>query len=162
MRLCARNGNDITARYPELRELGRALGARTAILDGEIVAFDAEGRPSFERLQSRMHLANEAAVRRAVRDIPIAYVLFDVLYLDGHTTFALPYTERRALLEGLALAARTGRPPATDRGRRARCCGPAPTRASRASSPSGSTRATSPGARAAVGQGQEQAPPVRW
>jgi len=103
VRLCSRNGNDITARYPELRELGRALGARPAILDGEIVAFDAEGRPSFERLQSRMHLANEAAVRRAVRDIPIAYVLFDVLYLDGHTTFALPYTERRVLLEGLAL-----------------------------------------------------------
>jgi len=103
VRLCSRNGNDITSRYPELRELGRALGARPAILDGEIVAFDAEGRPSFERLQSRMNLANEAAVRRAVRDVPIAYMLFDVLYLDGHTTFALPYVERRELLEGLEL-----------------------------------------------------------
>jgi bifunctional non-homologous end joining protein LigD len=103
VRLCSRNGNDITSRYPELRALGRALGARPAILDGEIVAFDAEGRPSFERLQSRMHLANEAAVRRAVRDVPIAYVLFDLLYLDGHTTCARPYTERRALLEGLEL-----------------------------------------------------------
>ena len=104
VRLCSRNGNDITARYPELRDLGRVLGARPAILDGEITAFDAEGRPSFERLQSRMHLANEAAVRRAVRDVPIAYMLFDLLYLDGHTTFARTYTERRELLEGLELS----------------------------------------------------------
>jgi bifunctional non-homologous end joining protein LigD len=104
MRLCSRNGNDITSRYPELRALGRALGARPAILDGEIVAFDADGGPSFERLQARMHLASDAAVRRAVRDVPIAYVLFDVLYLDGHTTCALPYTERRALLEALELS----------------------------------------------------------
>jgi bifunctional non-homologous end joining protein LigD len=103
VRLCSRNGNDITARYPELRDLGRALGARRAILDGEIVAFDPDGRPSFERLQARMNLANEAAVRRAVRDVPIAYVLFDVLYLDGRTTCALPYAERRALLEDLEL-----------------------------------------------------------
>ncbi|HEX3318112.1 MAG TPA: DNA ligase D [Solirubrobacteraceae bacterium] len=103
VRLCSRNGNDITSRYPELRDLGRALGARRAILDGEIVAFDPDGRPSFERLQARMNLANEAAVRRAVRDVPIAYVLFDVLYLDARTTCALPYTERRALLEGLDL-----------------------------------------------------------
>ena len=103
VRLCSRNGNDITSRYPELRDLGRALGARPAILDGEIVAFDAEGRPSFERLQSRMHLASDAAVRRAVRDVPIAYVLFDVLYLDGRQLCARPYHERRELLESLDL-----------------------------------------------------------
>ena len=103
VRLCSRNGNDITSRYPELRDLGRALGARPAILDGEIVAFDAEGRPSFERLQSRMHLASDAAVRRAVRHVPIAYVLFDVLYLDGRQLCARPYHERRELLESLDL-----------------------------------------------------------
>ncbi|MFL5849942.1 MAG: DNA ligase D [Solirubrobacteraceae bacterium] len=103
VKLCSRNGNDISSRYPELRDLGRALGARPAILDGEIVAFDAEGRPSFERLQSRMHLVSDAAVRRAVRDVPIAYVLFDVLYLDGRQLCARPYRERRELLESLDL-----------------------------------------------------------
>ncbi|MFL5836146.1 MAG: DNA ligase D [Solirubrobacteraceae bacterium] len=103
VKLCSRNGNDISSRYPELRDLGRALGARPAILDGEIVAFDAEGRPSFERLQSRMHLVSDAAVRRAVRDVPIAYVLFDVLYLDGRQLCARPYQERRELLESLDL-----------------------------------------------------------
>jgi bifunctional non-homologous end joining protein LigD len=103
IRLCSRNGNDITARYPELRDLGRVLGARPAILDGEIVAFDADGRPSFERLQSRMHLASDAAVRRAVRATPIAYVLFDVLYLDGRSLLGRSYRERREALDRLEL-----------------------------------------------------------
>src|SRR5919204_506356 len=53
-----RSGRDITSRYPELGALGSALAAREALLDGEIAAFDAEGRPSFERLQHRMHLAS--------------------------------------------------------------------------------------------------------
>ena len=57
LRLGSRNGNDITPRYPELRELGRALGSHEAVLDGEVVAFGADGKPSFQRLQSRMHLA---------------------------------------------------------------------------------------------------------
>src|SRR3954452_2605513 len=56
LRLESRNRNDITPRYPELRELGRALGAAQAVLDGEVVAFDEDGRPSFQHLQGRMHL----------------------------------------------------------------------------------------------------------
>ena len=56
----SRNGNDITPRYPELRELGRALGSHEAVLDGEVVAFGPDGQPSFQRLQSRMHLASSA------------------------------------------------------------------------------------------------------
>jgi bifunctional non-homologous end joining protein LigD len=103
VRLTSRNGRDITPRYPELRGLGRALGALPAILDGEVVAFDDRGRPSFERLQGRMHLASDAAVRRAMRDSPVVFVLFDVLYLDGHMTCELTYRERRELLEGLEL-----------------------------------------------------------
>ena len=104
IRLVNRNGRDASRQYPELRELGRAVGARDLILDGEIVTFDENGRPSFERLQSRMHLASESAVRRRMEDIPAAYMIFDVLYLDGHSTMSLPYTERRRLLdEELAL-----------------------------------------------------------
>lgn len=104
LRLESRNGNDITARYPELRELGRALGAHEAVLDGEVVAFDAEGRPSFQRLQGRMHLAGERAVRRAMTENPIAYVLFDLLHLDGRSLLGEPYTVRREALEALALS----------------------------------------------------------
>ena len=69
--LQGRNFTDFTPRYPEVRPLARELGARRVILDGEIVAFDAEGRPSFERLQTRMHLASDSAVKRRVRDTPV-------------------------------------------------------------------------------------------
>ena len=111
IRLEARSGRDITARYPELRDLGRALGSREVVLDGEVVAFDPQGRPDFGRLQGRMHLASEAAVRRRMRDTPVTYVAFDVLYLDGRSTFSMPYTERRALLDELGLEGPAWRAP---------------------------------------------------
>jgi bifunctional non-homologous end joining protein LigD len=112
MRLEARSGRDISARYPELRELGRALAGRDAVLDGEVVAFDAEGRPSFQKLQSRMHLTSEHAVRRLAQSDPVHYVIFDVLWLDGHSLCALPYTERREKLLELGLDGPTWRTPA--------------------------------------------------
>ncbi len=58
VRLESRNLNDISDSYPELARLGRALGSHSAILDGEIVAFDEEGRPSFGALQQRMHVSS--------------------------------------------------------------------------------------------------------
>jgi bifunctional non-homologous end joining protein LigD len=103
LRLESRNGRDITPRYPELRELGRALGAREAIVDGEVVAFGEDGRPSFQRLQGRMHLTSDHAVRRLAEREPVAYVIFDLLYLDGHSLMALPYLERRERLLELGL-----------------------------------------------------------
>ena len=104
LRLESRNLNDISAQYPEVRPLNRALSSHSAVLDGEIVAFDrAGGRPSFERLQQRMHLTGEAQIRRRAQDHPVVYVIFDLLYLDGHDLMALPYSERRARLEELAL-----------------------------------------------------------
>jgi bifunctional non-homologous end joining protein LigD len=99
----SRNGNDVTSAYPELREFNRALGSHEAILDGEIVAFDEQGRPSFQALQSRMHLRGEAAIRRLAQTEPVTYVLFDLLWLDGHSLMDLPYTERRARLQALKL-----------------------------------------------------------
>ena len=118
-----RNGRDTTATYPELRELGRAVGTLQVILDGEIVAFDEDGRPSFERLQGRMHLASDSAVRRRMEDIPVAYMIFDVLFLDGHSTLTLPYTERRRLLdEQLKLDGPHWRTPALPRRVTARRC----------------------------------------
>ena len=114
--LRGRNGSDFTPRYPEVRELARRLGARRVILDGEVVALDDQGRPSFERLQARMHLASDSAVRRRMRDIPATYMIFDLLYLDGHSTLSLTYEERRELLERLELEGPAWRAPAYHRG----------------------------------------------
>jgi bifunctional non-homologous end joining protein LigD len=114
--LQGRNFTDFTPRYPEVRELARELGARRLILDGEVVAFDEQGRPSFERLQSRMHLASDSAVRRRMRDTPVTYVIFDLLYLEGHSTVSLAYEQRRELLETLELEGPAWRVPAYHRG----------------------------------------------
>ncbi|MDE3130443.1 MAG: non-homologous end-joining DNA ligase, partial [Acidobacteriota bacterium] len=103
LRLLSRNGNDVTAAYPELRALNAALGSQRAILDGEIVSFDDAGKPSFQQLQTRMHLRGEAAVRRQAQSAPVTYMIFDLLWLDGHSLMGLAYSERRARLEQLDL-----------------------------------------------------------
>ncbi len=102
-RLQSRNLNDITASYPELGRLGRALSAHHAVLDGEIVAFDAEGRPSFAALQSRMHVSAPARGRRLAQSTPVTYIVFDLLWLDGHSLMGCALGERRAALAGLGL-----------------------------------------------------------
>jgi bifunctional non-homologous end joining protein LigD len=104
LRLETRNLNEVTDRYPELVRLGRALGSHRAILDGEIVAFDRDGRPSFELLQRRMHVASPAQAKRLAAATPVTYMIFDLLWLDGHTLMDLPYSERRRTLSRLALA----------------------------------------------------------
>jgi bifunctional non-homologous end joining protein LigD len=103
LELQTRNLNVVTAQYPEVRRLSRQLGARDAVLDGELVAFDAEGRPSFERLQQRIHQTDAGVVRRRMRSHPVTYVIFDLLYLDGEDLTARPYSRRRELLEALEL-----------------------------------------------------------
>jgi bifunctional non-homologous end joining protein LigD len=104
IRLLSRNDRDVTAAYPELRLLGESLGATQALLDGEIVALDpATGIPSFERLQQRMHVVRPAQVRRLARDVPVTFLLFDVVHLAGRDLMPLPYTERRARLDSLEL-----------------------------------------------------------
>jgi len=104
LRLMSRRDRDITVTYPELRKLGEELGSRQVVLDGEIVALDENGRPSFEALQPRMNLDDAAKVRRVALRIPVTYMIFDVLHLDGAATLGLPYSDRRRLLEGLGLA----------------------------------------------------------
>jgi bifunctional non-homologous end joining protein LigD len=116
LRLESRNLNDITETYPELRGLVRAAGMRELVLDGEIVAFDEHGRPSFERLQRRMHVTSPSAVRRLMSSHPVVYAIFDLLYQDGHSLTDLPYTERRTRLEELELSAASWRVPAAHPG----------------------------------------------
>jgi bifunctional non-homologous end joining protein LigD len=103
IRFESRNRNDISAAYPELKALNRSLSSHRLILDGEIVSFDADGHPSFGRLQSRMHVRSESQARRLAKEAPVVYVIFDLLWLDGHSLMALPYAERRARLKELGL-----------------------------------------------------------
>ena len=112
----SRNGNEISDAYPELRGLGRALGSQAAILDGEIVALDEHGRPSFQTLQARMHVRQSAAIRRLREQVPVTYMIFDLLWLDGHALTDLPYDERRARLERMGLDDERWRVPEFHRG----------------------------------------------
>lgn len=109
--LLSRNDRDVTSTYPELRTLGESLGSTQAILDGEIVAFDETGRPSFGRLQQRLGVTGAAQTRRLASSHPVVYLLFDLLHLDGRSTLDLPYTARRELLEGLELSGRSWQTP---------------------------------------------------
>ncbi|HSR24401.1 MAG TPA: non-homologous end-joining DNA ligase, partial [Candidatus Eisenbacteria bacterium] len=101
VRVLTRNDREVAATYPELRGLAEALGARRVVLDGEIVAFDDTGRPSFGTLQQRMHVQRPSASLRA--QVPVTFLAFDVLYLDGESLLGRTYDERRAVLESLGL-----------------------------------------------------------
>ncbi|MEV1132029.1 ATP-dependent DNA ligase [Agromyces sp. NPDC049794] len=100
IRLLSRNGNDVTARYPELAALPKVL-ADDALVDGEIVALDGEGRPSFELLQRRMNLTRAREIERLVASVPVRLLLFDVLEAGGDAVVDEPYRERRARLHRL-------------------------------------------------------------
>src|ERR1700741_4955787 len=94
--LRARSGTDITKRYPELATLREAIGAREAILAGEIVALDSQGRSDFGMLQERMHV--RAPSEALITSVPAVYYLFDILYCDGFDLRESPLAERKQLL----------------------------------------------------------------
>ncbi|MEW9533450.1 non-homologous end-joining DNA ligase [Microbispora sp. NPDC049125] len=98
LRLVSRNAKDITAAYPETLGLATAVGGNDVVLDGEIVAFDERGRPSFEALQPRMHQRHEWRIARLMEAVPVTYLLFDVLHVNTAPAVAMPYTARRGLL----------------------------------------------------------------
>jgi len=116
LRLESRNLREITDGYPEVRGLLLDLGMREAVLDGELVAFDDQGKPSFERLQRRMHVTAPSAVRRLAAGTPVVYAIFDLLYLDGHSLMGLRYDQRREQLERLGLGGAAWRVPAAHPG----------------------------------------------
>src|SRR5262245_28483493 len=107
------NGLDATARFPELAGLAEAIGC-DAVLDGEVIAIDEAGRPSFGLLQQRMHLASAVDIRRRMVDVPVQLALFDLLWLDGADVCPLPWSERRRLLEELVETAPKWRVPSFD------------------------------------------------
>ncbi len=104
IRLSDGAGADLTAGFPEFARLGRALGSLQVVLDGEIVALDS-GRPSPARLAEREQLVRDGhkITQKTIDGSPVSYVIFDLVWLDGHPATPLPYSERRRLLEKLAL-----------------------------------------------------------
>ena len=116
LRIQTRNLEDVTRRYPELRPLSEALGSHEVVLDGELVALDERGRPSFEQMQQRMGLNSETEIRRKMKEVPVFYMIFDVIYLDGRMQVDEPYVERRARLEALQLAGPAWQTPAYEKG----------------------------------------------
>jgi bifunctional non-homologous end joining protein LigD len=99
--LTNRRGGEITGTYPELAGMAEALAPHSAVLDGEVVAFNDKGQTSFQRLQRRMHVIQPSA--RLLADTPAAFVAFDVLWLDGDLLVDRPQTERRRMLDDLGI-----------------------------------------------------------
>ena len=100
----SRAGNDLTRSFPELRDMGEALGSNQVLLDGEMVVLETGGGQSFSRLQRRMHLTGTRDVARAAVDNPASFVIFDLLHLNGRSLLSESYDQRRSALEGLKLA----------------------------------------------------------
>jgi len=102
-RLVSRNQNELTARYPELKDLAKSVKAKSAILDGEVVALDEQGRASFSLMQQRTGF--RPGGRRGVTnaDVPVLYYAFDLLYLDGYDWRKLPLEERKKKLVSILI-----------------------------------------------------------
>jgi bifunctional non-homologous end joining protein LigD len=101
--LYARSGTDITARYPEVVLALNSLPYERFVIDGEIVAQDDEGRPSFQLLQRRMHVQDARQVARLSFAVPVRYYVFDLLAFDCFDTRNIPLEERKRLLSELIL-----------------------------------------------------------
>ncbi|HEX2500160.1 MAG TPA: DNA ligase D [Methylomirabilota bacterium] len=97
--LLGRSGQVVTGRYPEVVAALRALAFDRFLIDGEIVALDARGVSSFQRLQARMGLTQPGDVARAMRAVPVQAVFFDCLALEGHDLRRVPLAERKACLD---------------------------------------------------------------
>ena len=99
--LYGRSGQLITGRYPDLARFLLALPVEDFVIDGEIVALDEHGRPSFQRLQPRMALTDAREIEAAAARVPVEGVFFDCLALDGRDLRRLPLSERKACLRML-------------------------------------------------------------
>ncbi len=105
----SRNDREVTTSYPELSGLGQRFARERLVLDGEIIALDNRGAPSFSRLQRRMHV--RAPTPGLVERVPVQLYLFDLLHQGRRSTLGLPYTRRRQLLEEFAVDEATVKTP---------------------------------------------------
>ncbi len=97
--LWARSGRDVTAEYPEFKDMAARFRARDAIIDGEIVTLDAEGRSNFHTLQHRLGVQNPS--RQMMQSVPLDYFAFDVMYADGYDLRRVPLVERKDFLQAI-------------------------------------------------------------
>jgi bifunctional non-homologous end joining protein LigD len=104
VRLVSRNQTDLTARYPELKDLAQLVRAQTAILDGEVVALDEQGRASFSLMQQRTGFRPGGRRAAANAGVPVLYYAFDLLYLDGYDWRRVPLEDRKRKLASLLVA----------------------------------------------------------
>jgi bifunctional non-homologous end joining protein LigD len=102
VRLVSRNQNDLTAQYPELHDLTKFISAETAVVDGEIVALDDEGRASFSLMQQRTGIRSGGRRVGARTDVPVIYYIFDLVYLDGYDLRKVSLEQRKKVLAGIA------------------------------------------------------------
>ena len=101
-RLVSRNQNDLTGQFSELQSLPKLIKAQTAVLDGEIVALDEQGRPSFSLMQQRTGIRQGNRHTAARRDVPIMYYVFDLLYLEGYDLRRVSLEQRKEVLAQIA------------------------------------------------------------
>jgi bifunctional non-homologous end joining protein LigD len=104
VRLVSRNQNDLTTRYPELKDMAQLIKAKTAILDGEVVALDEQGKASFSLMQQRTGFRPGGHRAAGNADVPVLYYAFDLLYLDGFDWRRVPLEERKRKLASVVVA----------------------------------------------------------
>ncbi len=102
-RLVSRNQNELTHRYPELKDLAKSVKAKTAILDGEVVALDDQGRPSFSLMQQRTGFRSSGRRGPINAAVPVLYYAFDLLYLDGYDWRKVSLEERKTKLASILI-----------------------------------------------------------
>jgi bifunctional non-homologous end joining protein LigD len=103
LRLVSRNQNDMTALYPELGDLPRSVRARHAVLDGEVVAVDEQGRPSFSLMQQRTGIRHGRFRAPGRTEVPVLYYVFDLIYFDGYDLHRVDLEQRKQLLQEIAV-----------------------------------------------------------
>jgi len=101
LRLISRNQNDLTAQYPELRDLPKFVKAERAVVDGEVVALDEEGRPSFSLMQQRTGFRADGHRGTRRQGVRVIYYAFDLIYADGYDLRRVGLEERKAALRSL-------------------------------------------------------------
>ena len=104
VRLVSRNQNDLSGRFPELQALPRFIQAKSAILDGEVVALDEKGRPSFSLMQQRTGIKSGGRRTLARADVPVIYYVFDLIHLDGYDLRRVSLEDRKAKLAQIMTA----------------------------------------------------------
>jgi bifunctional non-homologous end joining protein LigD len=103
VRLVSRNQNELTARYPELKDLAKSVKVKNAILDGEVVALDEQGRSSFSLMQQRTGFRPGGRRAPTNADVPVLYYAFDLLYLDGYDWRRVPLEDRKKKLASILI-----------------------------------------------------------